>query len=269
MALEASRFGGKRGAPNTAVAPGGQSFDFKEIPHVRAESQDGHGEPDEDDNNRIAYATYLWDSQDDSVRRRDRQIEENIRMLAGQQWSVFNQRLGRFVDVTSWMTNDEKKWRQRPVFNRLLPWFIITHARMTENPPIVTFQPGPDRADSMLAETNDIIFKSKWRDVKMSEVWDRASAWLIPSGTVYLESGINTKKGKFVQFEGRPDDEELGGLEPDQRAAVEGFDGNVGFDLQSPASIASMLATWRSGSGTLCRSAARLARTNGTRRRGT
>jgi len=230
MALNASRFGGKRGAPNSAIAPGGQSFDFKEIPEIRAPSEDGHGEPDELDTNRIAYVTYLWDSQDDSVRRRDRQIEENIRMLAGQQWSVFNQRLGRFVDVTSWMTNDEKKWRQRPVFNRLLPWFIITHARMTENPPIVTFQPGPDRADSMLAETNDIIFKSKWRDVKMSEVWDRASAWLIPSGTVYLETGINTRKGAFIRFEGRPDEEELGGLEPDQRAAVEGFDGNVGFD---------------------------------------
>lgn len=232
MALEASRFGGKRGAPNSAISPGGQSFNFKEVPEIRAESEDGHGEPDENDTNRIAYATYLWDSQDDSVRRRDRQIEENIRMLAGQQWSVFNQRLGRFVDVTSWMTNDEKKWRQRPVFNRLLPWFIITHARMTENPPIVTFQPGPDRSDSMLAETNDIIFKSKWRDIKMAEIWDRASAWLIPSGTVFLETGINTKKGAFVRFEGRPDEEELGGLEPGQREAVEGFEGNVGFNQQ-------------------------------------
>ena len=221
--LQSSRFGGKAGNPTSAIAPGGQSFDFDEIPHVREVSESTHGEPDDEDMKRVAWAVYLWDSQDDSLRRRDRQIEENVRMLSGQQWSVFNPRIGRFVDVTRWMTQDEKKWRQRPVYNRLLPWFIITHARMTENPPIVTFVPGPDSIDSALASTLDVIFKTKWREIGMAEVWDRASAWLIPGGTVYLQSRIDLSKGKFVQFKGQPDDEELGGFDEDQQEVLRGL----------------------------------------------
>ena len=232
MALNASRFG--FGGKGKALNPGGRNFDFNEVPPIRQANDSGHGEPDEQDNDRIGWATYLWDSQDDSHRKRDRQIEENIRMLSGQQWSVFNPRIGRFVDVTQWMTEEEKKWRQRPVFNRLLPWFIITHARMTENPPIVTFLPGPDRIDAELAETMDILFKTKWRDIRMAEIWDRASAWLIPGGTVYLESTIDMSKGKFIQFEGRPDDEDIEGLNPEQAEAIRGLreDQNVGFDQQ-------------------------------------
>jgi len=221
-----------KGSPTVALSPGGQAFDFDDIPDIRQPSEDGHGESDDDDRKRITWATYMWDSQDDSVRRRDRQIEENIRMLSGQQWSVFNPRLGRFIDVTRWMTTDEKKWRQRPVFNRLLPWFIITHARMTENPPIVTFVPGPDRDDAMLAATLDVIFKKKWREINMAEVWDRASAWLIPAGTTYLQSTINLRKGDFVTFEGQAGEEDMEGLTEEQVQALDGLDGNIGFSAE-------------------------------------
>lgn len=232
MALRASRTGSA--GRGHALAPGGRSFDFDQIPAIRSQSGDGHGMADDLDNERIAYATYLWDSQDDAMRKRDRQIEENVRMLAGQQWSVYNPRIGRFVDVTQWMTAEEKKWRQRPVFNRLLPWFIITHARMTENPPIVTFIPGPDRIDAGLAETMDVLFKTKWRDIRMAEVWDRASAWLIPAGTVYLESTIDLSKGEFVRYEGRPGEEDMEGLTPEQQQALQGLreDDSVGFDSE-------------------------------------
>lgn len=234
MALTASRFSGGTDGRGTALAPGGRSFDFEEIPPIRSPNDDTHGEPDERDRDRIAWGTYLWDSQDDVMRKRDRQIEENIRMLAGQQWSVFNPRIGRFVDVTQWMTAEEKKWRQRPVFNRLMPWFIITHARMTENPPIITFVPGPDRIDSELASTMDVLFKTKWREVRMAEVWDRASSWLIPSGVVYMQSTIDLTKGKFIRFEGSPGDEDMEGLDEEQQQVLRGLQSEqeptVGFD---------------------------------------
>ncbi len=233
MALASSRFGGRTGSSSTSIGPGGKPFDFDTIPDIRAENDEGHGVPDERDSERIAWAVYNWDVQDDVLRRRDRQIEENIRMLAGQQWAVFNPRIGRFVDVTQWMTAEEKKWRQRPVFNKLLSWFIITHARMNENPPIITFVPGPDRIDAMLAATQDVIFKTKWREVKMSEVWDRASAWLIPAGTVYLQSTIDLNKGDFIEFSGQAGEEDMEGLEPeqvDQVNAAQQNGGRVGFD---------------------------------------
>ena len=84
MALASSRFGGKTGSSSTAIGPGGKRFDFDQIPDIRADGNEGHGEADERDSERIAWAVYSWDSQDDVLRRRDRQIEENIRMLAGQ-----------------------------------------------------------------------------------------------------------------------------------------------------------------------------------------
>jgi len=170
-----------------------QAFSFKNIPDIRPEPT----ADDAKDSERIAWSSFLWDSQDEALRIRDRMIEENVRMLAGQHWTVFNNRIGRFVDVTQWMTDEERRWRQRPVFNRLLIWFILTHARMTENPPILTFTPGPDRIDAELAATEDILWKTKWREVGMSEVWDRASAWLIPSGTVYTRSRLDLEKGEL------------------------------------------------------------------------
>ncbi len=233
MALASSRFGGRTGSSSTSIGPGGKPFDFDMVPDIREDGNDGHGVEDDRDSERIAWAVYNWDTQDDVLRRRDRQIEENVRMLAGQQWAVFNPRIGRFVDVTQWMTAEEKKWRQRPVFNKLLSWFIITHARMNENPPIITFVPGPDRIDAMLAATQDVIFKTKWREVKMSEIWDRASAWIIPAGTVYLQSTIDLDKGDFIDFSGQAGEEDLEGLEQeqvDQVNVAQQDGGQVGFD---------------------------------------
>ncbi len=237
MALASSRFssGGSAGGANATLSlGGGKRFEFDSIPDIRAEGNDGHGIADERDQERIDWVTYLYDSQDDVLRRWMRQVEENVRMLAGQQWSVFNPRMGRFIDVTQWMTAEEKKWRQRPVFNRLLIWFILTHARMTENPPIITFTPGPDRIDALLAETMDIIFKTKWRETKMPEVWDRASAWLIPAGMVYLQSTIDLGKGDFIRFEGRPGEEDMEGFSDEQQEVLRGFQeegaDSIGFD---------------------------------------
>jgi len=176
----------------SGIAP--QRFSFKEIPDIRSDPTTA----DDQDSSRVSWANFLWDSQDEVLRIRDRMIEENVRMLAGQHWTVFNNRVGRFVDVTQWMTDEEKRWRQRPVFNRLLIWFILTHARMNENPPIITFLPGPDEIDAQLAATEDIIWKKKWREVGMTDVWDRASAWLIPAGTVYMRSRLDLEKGELV-----------------------------------------------------------------------
>jgi hypothetical protein len=152
---------------------------------------------------RIDWATQFWSRQDQALRLRDRQIEENIRMLAGQQWIVFHPLFGKYIDITHWMTDEERRWRQRPVFNRLLPWFILTHARMTENQPVVTFVPGPDRIDSELAEVMDTVYKTLWREIGMTDVVDRLFSWLIPAGEAYLQSRVDMTRGQVVQFVGQ------------------------------------------------------------------
>src|SRR4051812_33738948 len=154
------------------------------------------------DAERVDYVLGLWHSQDNLLRNRDRQVEENIRMLHGQQWIVWSNLRGRYVNLAEHLTDDEKRWRHMPVLNRLLVWFVLTHARMTENPPVLTWQPGPDRADALLAEVCDPLYKYIWRDTGMIEVLDRLFSWMIPGGRAYLKSRIDPFKGDPIPTRG-------------------------------------------------------------------
>jgi hypothetical protein len=174
-------------APKTdlALVPGG-------MPPLRQAEDDVTG-----DSQRIEYFRTLWEDQTIALLPRDRMVEENLRMLAGDHWSVFHPGTGRYIDISDFLSDDEKRWRQRPVINRLLRWFILTHARGTENPPIVRWTPGPDAMDAELAETLTTITKVVWRDANMDDVLHRWFAWLIPCGSVYLLSRIDPGVGDW------------------------------------------------------------------------
>lgn len=159
-------------------------------------------EPDELDEARCAFNKALWHSQDELLRQRDRQVEENLRMLHGQHWIAWSDLRQRFVDIASTLSDDEKRWRHFPVLNRLFLWFVLLHARMNENPPVLSWQAGPDRIDALLAETADVLFKHLWYDVEMLEVLDRLTAWMIPSGRAYLKSRIDPMKGDPILARG-------------------------------------------------------------------
>jgi hypothetical protein len=182
--------------------------------------------PDELDAKRAGWLKQFWHGQDELLRRRDRQVEESIRMLSGQHWSVYNPYLQKFLDITQWMTDDERRWRQRPVINRVLYWYILTHARLTENPPILTFLPSTgDRFDAELAEVADTLFKTKWREVQMLEVLDRLMAWMIPAGRAHLMTVVDPRKGPLKAARGPaaltllgPDGNPVGG--PDDNPIV-------------------------------------------------
>jgi hypothetical protein len=175
-------------------------------PALRTNNQE-----DDLDSKRATWAEERWTEQDAIYRLRDRSIEEHIRMIAGQQWWVYHHLLG-WQDIFHWMTDDEKRWRQRPVFNRILPWFILTHARFTENPFICTFLPGPDQHDAEVAEMLDTLYKIKWRDTGMVDVWARCASWIIASGTGFQQSRIDLSKGEFEDWVGKA---ELALLGPD------------------------------------------------------
>jgi len=180
---------------------------IKEMPPFRADPF-GEGERDVLDGKRLGFLHGLWSSQTWALQYRDRQVEENIRMLAGQQWMIFSDLLQKWVDVARFLTQDERRWRQRPVVNRLLYWYMLTHARMTENPPVVTFQPSTgDRMDAQLAEVMDTVFKTVWSEVGMVEVVDLLMSNLIPGGASYLRSTINPDAGPVREYRGSLDHE--------------------------------------------------------------
>lgn len=204
---------------SSASATRGQRFSRPgDVPPLRV----GPYEGDELDHLRAEYAKGVWHEQDDRLRPRDRQVEENIRMLLGQQWIVWSELRQRYVDLSEHLSDDEKRWRHMPVLNRLFLWFILTHARLTENPPVIAWSPGPDQIDADLAEVMDSVWKHLWKEVGMLEVLDRAIAWLVPSGRVHLKTRIDPMKGEPIQAVGRAPLQLLG---PDGRP-VTGPDGN-------------------------------------------
>lgn len=152
--------------------------------------------PEANDAARIGWARGLWHGQDDVLRQRDKQVEENLRMLAGQQNIVWNALAGRWQDVTNWLSDEDRKWRQRPIVNRLLYWFTLTHSRLTENVPIVAFKPATlDRMDAMLSEVMDPVYKTIWQQTNMEDVIDERASILIPCGEVFTVSRLDLTAG--------------------------------------------------------------------------
>ncbi len=182
---------------------------IRKPPPMRA---DPFQEDERFDGERCSYVEELWESQTWALQYRDRQVEENVRMLAGHQWDVYSTILNKWVDISRFLTDSERRWRQRPVVNRILYWFMLTHARMTENPPVVSFQPATgDRYDAMLAEVLDVVFKSLWVELGMIDRVDQLMAWMIPGGAAYLRTRIDPTKGPTRRLMGP--------------AAVSGMDG--------------------------------------------
>lgn len=159
--------------------------------------------PDASDGARVQFVKTLYHSQDDVLRPWEREVEDNVKMLAGLQWTVFSQSLGHYVDVTRWMDDAERRWRQRPVINRLMYWFMLTHARLTENPAIVSYQPATaDEHDAQLAEVADPIGKYIWRCGQMTDVNDAMMAWLIAAGQAEILTTVDPNRGEWETWQG-------------------------------------------------------------------
>lgn len=160
-------------------------------------------QPDPLDGDRLKYLHARWHDQDSVLRARDRAIEEHIRMLCGRQWSLWDPKFQKFVDVGDWFTGSDKYWQQRPVVNRLLYWFILTHARMTETPGIITYQPAtPDRMDQQLAQVMDTVMKTVWSQMGMDDAIDWRTAWMIPCAQAYLYVHVDPTLGDLKPWVG-------------------------------------------------------------------
>lgn len=155
-----------------------------QYPPLRQNNQE-----DNNDGQRVTFCKDRWSAQDGLLLAYSRQIEFHCRMLAGQQWDVWSEALERFIDVNMLFSTEERLWKQRPVMDMVKPWFMLTHARLTENPPILGFQPSTaDRGDAQLAETFDTVFKTLWNDMHMPEVVDEMIRWVVAAGTGYIKS---------------------------------------------------------------------------------
>src|SRR5574341_930611 len=155
-------------------------------------------QPDDGDSDRAQFYNRLWESQRYALMPFHLQIEENVRMLLNQQWLMFNPSLGMYVDVATWFTDAERRWHHWPVLNKEIGWFILTHARMTENSPVFTYVPGPDAEDAQLAEALDTLIKYEWRRMAALDSLSRILAWVLAAGRAYSHLYVDPSKGPWV-----------------------------------------------------------------------
>lgn len=189
----------ERGGANTSVAPVGTYNPLKQMAQMRKEPR--VADPRVDGAILERYQAE-YRAQSEMLIVRDRQIEYNVRMLLGQQWNQYHAVSGRYVDVSEWMTDIEKKWRKTPVINKLLRYFMVTHSRLTEGQPILTMLPGPDRIDSELAALMDTLFKKDWRDAGMEDVHDQLMMWLLVAGRAHAISRVDLTGGEWQPWIG-------------------------------------------------------------------
>lgn len=159
--------------------------------------------PDSGDEQRLEHMRTLWNGQTQLLKPFHRTAEEMVRMISGQQHILWSELWNRFVDITELMSEDDRLWRPRPVMNRMLPWYLLTTARLTENPPIVTFQPArPDRMDADLAEVWDILHKREWRHGGAPGCLERVVQWMVATGQGFWKIRLNPSRGTVRRFEG-------------------------------------------------------------------
>lgn len=225
------------GAPDSGAPADGPDPSYF-IP-IRAEPD----QPDDDDGRRIELVMGRWHGQDDARLAFERTVEEHVRMLAGQHYHVWSQEAGKFVDITQYLSDAEKRWREFPRANLLLFWFMLTHARMTERAPILSFLPASaDQSDAKLAEVMDPIFKTLWYEIGMPETHVDVMAWVIVGMEGYLKTRVDTTQGpdlalppeieEAVQMAGS--EEELSEIEAMVRQLAGQRQGKIVTDVLSP-----------------------------------
>lgn len=157
-------------------------------------------QPDGHDSDRVRLVTERWSAQDGAYETIERTIEEHVRMLSGRQWDVWSDLVQGFVDPTRYMSDEERRWRQRPVMDFLGYWYMVTLSKVTENQPIVGFLPNnADEHSAMLAEVMDPVFKTLWDETEMGDRLMQVASWCLAAGEAYLVS-----RPDFTTGETRP-----------------------------------------------------------------
>lgn len=154
------------------------------------------GTVDDTDLERANLVLDRWHAQDAAYIGYAKTVEEHVRMLSGRQWDVWSPMLGRFVDVLQWMSEDEKRWRQRPVMDYLDYWFQITLSKATENPAVTSFMPATaDRLDALLASVCDPVMKTIFDAGEYDVREMKAIAWAIVAGEAYMSTRVDFQAG--------------------------------------------------------------------------
>lgn len=144
-----------------------------------------------------------WKAQDGLWWPTIRQVQDNVRMIEGRHWDVWMPSQQRFVDITSLLTEKDREFFQRPVFNYVGDWFVRTHGKLTEKPPVVSFLPATgDQKDADLAEVMDAIHKYLWFGAEMEERVSELVGMVLAASSGVVKSWWNPDLGLAREIRG-------------------------------------------------------------------
>jgi hypothetical protein len=156
---------------------------------------------DADDPRRLELLRKRFHGQDGAYLGFAKTVEEHIRMLCGRQWDVWSDYYGRYVDTLQYMTEQERKWRMRPVMDYLGYWFVLTLSKVIENQPVISFMPSTaDRLDATLAEVMDPIWKTLMDQMEMDQRRSTMAGWLLTAGEGYYMTRADFTRGDRRQL---------------------------------------------------------------------
>ena len=139
----------------------------------------------------------LWAGYTEMRRPWLRQVEENVRNLAGRQFDSYVPELDQFVDLSSVYLPGDERWRRAPVFNWLgQHWFVLHLAKLTENIPVLGAMPSTgDTRDAQTAALFDPFFKYQWNQMRMPEQQFKLFGWVLAAGETTCYLRWDTTKG--------------------------------------------------------------------------
>lgn len=147
-----------------------------------------------------------------------RQVEENVRNLAGRQYDVWVPEMNEFLNLAQVFLPGDERWRRAPVFNWLAQqWYQLSLAKLTENVPTLGAMPSTaDQVDAMTAAIFDPFFRYEWRQMSMAEKAFALKGWVLTAGEAWLKLRWDPSKGPAADFydtpEGQLRQERLGDL---------------------------------------------------------
>lgn len=142
-----------------------------------------------------------WKDWLDAYRPWWRQVEENCRMLGGRQWDIYLEGLGDFVDVASYFTIDDERWRRYPVFNWLAHYYKLSLSKLTESPPAIGYLPhSPDERDARLAAVMEPVWKSAWFTMDMPEQVFDLYGWVLSAARGITKLSWDPDRGPADDF---------------------------------------------------------------------
>lgn len=169
-----------------------------------------------------------------------RQVEANIRNLAGRQYDEYVPELGEVVDLSELYLPGDDRWRRAPVMNWLgQHWFKVKLAKLTENQPLLGALPSSsDLEDAATAGIFDPFFRFYWSKLGMPERQYPLMGWVLTAGEGIVKFRWDPNLGDPQDFYGSQTVPMLPGSPPSQAPYVTGPPSASGFQREKLGDLA-------------------------------